>query len=108
MTAATKWFALKNRSARQVGALGCLLLFVILQAAAISNSLHKAIHADAGEPGHNCVITLLAQGHVDAPATLPGLLAFVAAMYFLLPAPKPTFAFSVDCRLPSSRAPPRL
>jgi hypothetical protein len=46
-----------------------LLLFCSVLAS--SPSLHRSLHSDANNPGHNCVITQFTKGHVDwvaAPA----------------------------------------
>jgi hypothetical protein len=41
-----------------------LVLFVA--ALASSESLHKLIHSDADEAGHECAVTLFAHGHVES------------------------------------------
>ena len=43
------------------------LLFLSLLALASSSALHRALHADAQDAHHHCVITMLAQGQMDAP-----------------------------------------
>ena len=47
---------------------GSLLLGVFLFGLALtySESLHQRVHADAGKPGHQCVVTLLATGQIDS------------------------------------------
>jgi hypothetical protein len=85
----------------------CLLVGLVLFVAALasSESLHKLIHSDAGEAGHECAATLFAHGHVesavgDVPAVLPA--TFVETT--------PHLAFSVFSavieNLPPGRAPP--
>jgi len=98
---------LKNRAFRQTSALICLALFLALQVFSASSALHQAIHVDAGSAGHHCALTVLAQGHLDAPAVLAGSVAFVAALFFLLPPFRAAFLSSTDHRLSPSRAPPR-
>jgi hypothetical protein len=77
-----------------------VVLYVFVLALAQSEALHHAFHADASEPQHECVATLLNSGQVDvaaAPATVwvaasicvSVLLAqpvpFSSTDYFLLP-----------------------
>jgi hypothetical protein len=107
MKAATNCFAFQNRGVRRAWTLVALVLFVTLQVFAASGPLHKAIHADATAPNHHCVITLLTHGQVNAPAALPGLVAFAAALIFCLPPFNPAVFSSFDYRLSPSRAPPR-
>src|SRR5262245_30969668 len=83
--AAMTWLALRNRSSRQVCAMVSLLLFLTLQVFAASAELHRAIHADASAPNHHCVIASVADGHVDLPIVSSILIAFVGALFFLLP-----------------------
>lgn len=92
---------------RQIAAIVCLALFLTLQVFAASNSLHKIIHRDAGTPGHQCVLTVIAQGQVNAPAAGPGVAVLVAALLFCLSSPIAAVFSSVDYRLSPSRAPPR-
>jgi hypothetical protein len=80
-----------------------LLLF--LSTAGASPSLHQLIHPDAGSPGHQCVISLLQSGHVNATVALavfipPGLygVCSLLAETFRVPA--------FDYRFSPSRAPP--
>jgi hypothetical protein len=50
---------------RRFWAVACLVLFVGLQFAAVSEQLHAAIHPDANAADHTCVIKVLSQGQVD-------------------------------------------
>ena len=64
---------------------GTLLLGVFLFGLALtySESLHQRVHADAGKPGHQCVVTLLAAGQIDAvPAVIS--IRFTSGDVFLL------------------------
>ena len=47
---------------------GVLLLGLFLSVLALTQSatLHKAFHPTAGQSDHQCAVTLLAAGHVDA------------------------------------------
>jgi len=84
-----------------------LALFVLLLSAlASSPSLHKLIHADAGAPDHECVISLFANGQVSsAPAVqiLIGLVLLFGGVALL--AARLIFS-TADYRFSSSRAPP--
>jgi hypothetical protein len=99
--------ALRNRVDRRILALFCLALFLTLQLFAASGTLHEAIHADANTPGHHCVVTLFAQGHVDSPAASAGSIALIATLLFCLRPAAPALFSSFDYRFSSSRAPPR-
>ena len=72
----------------------------------VSPQLHQALHKDAQNPGHNCLVTKLQQGLLDS-----GYVATFA------PAPPQTASYnlnhfesqflpSYDYRLAPSRAPP--
>jgi hypothetical protein len=41
-------------------------LVLFMAALASSEALHKLIHHDADEAGHECAVTLFAHGHVDS------------------------------------------
>jgi hypothetical protein len=80
-----------------------MVLFVATLAS--SESLHKLIHSDADEAGHQCAVTLFAHGHVesaacDVPVVLPA--TFVETT--------PHLEFSIFSstieNLPPGRAPP--
>lgn len=87
-------------------AVACALSVWLLGIFSVSSQLHGAVHADAGEAGHICAITLFSNGvesaavHaaiVVAPATFPAGEIAVAAQ---VPRDCP-----VD-RLPPGRGPP--
>jgi hypothetical protein len=108
MKAAIQSFALSDRnSRRRLSALPCLALFLVLEIFAGSGVLHKSIHADSAAPGHHCVITLLAQGQVHAPAAALGWVAFVSVFLFCLPLTRAALVSSFVYRLCPSRGPPR-
>jgi hypothetical protein len=87
-------------------AAACALAIWLLGIFSASSQLHGALHADAGEAGHACSITLFSHGVEDstglavivvAPAVFPaGEISWVAA------APRESL---VD-RLPPGRGPP--
>jgi len=97
----------RDANFRRVWAAFGLMLFLTVQLLASSAALHKLIHADADSPGHHCAVTLFTSGQVSAAEAVPVLVAFVAALFFLLPilrsAEFPSFAY----RFSASRAPPR-
>ena len=96
----------RNQASRRVWAVICLALFLTLQLFASSEALHKLIHPDADSADHNCAITLLAQGQVNAPEIGLPLVAFVAALFFVVPPLQSAVFSSFDYRFSSSRAPP--
>ena len=87
---------------------GLLLgMFLFVLAMAQSWALHHLVHADAGQPGHKCVVTLLTDGQVDAASenlqvttTLTVAIASVQPEALLLAA--------VDYSLLPNRGPPAL
>jgi hypothetical protein len=81
-------------------------LFLALQAFSASRSLHQVIHKDAGSPGHQCALTLFAQGQVNAPVAGLQLAAVATALLFCVPSAHAVFFSSTDLRLSPSRAPP--
>jgi hypothetical protein len=103
----TKWFMLPNRSSRPVWALICLGLFIALQLVAASGPLHQSFHADSSAPDHHCVVTLLSHGQVTLAGGGLWLLAFVAALLFVVRCADSGSFSSFDLRLSPSRAPPR-
>ena len=80
-------------------------LVLSMAALASSETLHKLIHHDADEAGHECAVTLFAHGHVetavcDVPVVQPT--TFVETR-----PPLEFFAFSAAIEnLPPGRAPP--
>ncbi len=80
-------------------------IVLLLNAMAASPSLHEWFHADAGESGHQCAVTLFAHGQVDSSTvdmvvTVPQ--TFITA--------NPSIEISVYSpaieNLPAGRAPP--
>lgn len=107
MQAALTRFISRDGNFRRVAALVCLALFLTLLLFADSSDLHRAIHHDAASPTHQCAITLLAQGQVNAAEVPVLLVAFVAATFFLLPLVQSAVLSSFDYRFALSRGPPR-
>src|SRR5258706_4469388 len=88
-------------------ALACLMAFLVLGAAlgAASPSLHKWIHSGAGQPGHECAITLLQQHQLVAA---DGAAIFEVAIFSLITLVllAKTVSFpAVTSLLPPGRAP---
>ena len=97
----------RDANFRRAWAAFALVLFLTLQVLATSAALHKLIHADAGSPDHHCVITLFARGQVSTAETIVPLVAFVAALFFVLPMLRSAEVSSFAYRFSFSRAPPR-
>ena len=94
-------------AARRRWRAGSLLLGVFLFGLALtySESLHQRVHADAGKPGHQCVVTLLAAGQIDAvPAVIS--IRFTSGDVFLLAWPDIPVFRSPAYSLPPGRGPP--
>lgn len=54
-------------------ALVVLVQLLVIQAMAASGALHKCLHDHAGDPGHECAVTLMQDGGYDtvAPEVIP-------------------------------------
>jgi hypothetical protein len=97
----------RDATFRRVWAAFGLMLFLTLQLLTTSTALHKLIHADAGSIDHHCAITLFTRGQVSAADTVTPLIAFVAALFFLLPMLRSAEVSSPEYCFSASRAPPR-
>lgn len=84
-----------------------LLQFVSLLALSQSESLHKALHQDAGKPDHHCAVTMLHSGQVETPTFAVVLIPPVTATTTLVVL-ESFFVQSVDYSLPPSCGPPAL
>jgi hypothetical protein len=84
--------------------LASLVLFLSLAGA--STALHQIIHPDATAPGHSCVITLFAEGQVDAASAVPVLAVFILVFARVTLLPDTFLLPSADYRYSASRAPP--
>jgi hypothetical protein len=91
---------------RRLSAAASLALFLLLVIFSSSEQLHKLIHPDADSPGHQCAITMLAQGQVNAPTSSLVVVAFVSALLFVLPPLRTSAVSAFDYRFSASRAPP--
>jgi len=97
----------RDANFRRVWAAFGLLLFLTLQLLTSSVGLHKLLHADADSSGHHCAVTLFARGQVSTTEAAVPLVAFVAALFFLLPILRSAEFSSFEYRFSASRAPPR-
>ena len=88
---------------------GLLLgLFMFLLAMTHFESLHRAIHADARQPNHQCAVTMLQAGQVDAPpASAVSLMLSPVAVVTAFSPPAAVFV-SFDFTLLPSCGPPAL
>lgn len=96
----------RNPASRRAWAAAGLGLFLTLLLFTSSEPLHKLVHPDADSPDHHCAVTLFLQGQVNAAETVSLLVAFVAALFFLLPPLQSAVFSSFDYRFAPSRAPP--
>jgi hypothetical protein len=97
----------RDGNSRRVWAGFGLALFLFVQLLASSSALHKLVHSDADSPSHHCAVTLLSRGQISATDVVAPLIAFVAALFFLLPPFQSAVFASFDYRFSASRAPPR-
>jgi hypothetical protein len=87
--------------------LAVLLMGLVLFVAALasSESLHKLIHHDADEAGHECAVTLFAHGQVDSPVVEVAAIIPVAPVEFL-PLTSVSVVNALVETLPPGRGPP--
>jgi hypothetical protein len=99
-------FAIKVFGKRRQSASALLLgLFLSLQAMAILPALHAWVHPDSSDPDHECAVTLLLHGQVDASSVAEPAFRAPECLIFNQAPPRTIFA-SVDIRLLPSRGPP--
>jgi hypothetical protein len=106
MRKTTCGLSFRRRAVCRVWAVICLAHFLALLVFTSSEALHELIHPDAGSPDHDCAITLLAHGQVNASEIGFTLLIFIAALFFVLPPLQSAEFPSFDYRFSFSRAPP--
>jgi len=101
--------ARRHFKTRSQGVIASLLVGIVLllNAMTASPSLHEWFHSDAGQPEHQCAVTMFAHGKVDCASVdvpLPLSVIFIAEA--------PASAISVFSpaieHLPAGRAPPVL
>jgi hypothetical protein len=82
-------------------------VFLSVFALTLSEALHRALHNEACEPGHQCAVTMLQSGQVETPVvTIEPVVAYVTV--FLAAPSQVDFVPSVDFSLPPSCGPPAL
>jgi len=84
-----------------------LALFLSVLALTLSETLHRAFHADACTPQHQCAVTMLQSGQVEMPVLTVTPVLVATLFFFALPC-ETVFVPSVDCSLPPSCGPPAL
>ena len=82
-------------------------LFLLLQIFAVSDTLHRALHADACSPAHQCAITVLTQGHVASPGFILLLAVAVLGIQLFRASGREIALPSFDYSLAAVRGPPR-
>lgn len=80
-------------------------LVLVLNAMVASPSLHECVHADAGNSGHQCAVTLFAHGQVDS-ASVDVAAVEPHALVAVLPSVEISVFGSAIENLPAGRAPP--
>jgi hypothetical protein len=85
------------------GLLAGMVLF--MTALASSEPLHKLVHHDADEAGHECAATLFAHGQVDSPVVAVAVILPVAPVEFL-PLTSVSILNALVETLPPGRGPP--
>jgi hypothetical protein len=86
----------------------CLTALLLLQMAmAAWEPLHKFFHKDADEPGHECSVTMLAHGQVDASVVGIPLILPVTVIENT-PPPLLSVCLAACPALPPGRGPPLL
>jgi hypothetical protein len=81
---------------------GCVLLLNVLAA---SPNLHQLVHADAGQPEHQCAVTFFTHGQMEASVAVVAAAVPVAPFEFL-PHTSVSFLDTLVATLPPGRAPP--
>jgi hypothetical protein len=89
----------------RVSAAVMTFLFLALLAIAASPALHQAIHPEAKDAHHDCAITALAHGQVDAPTPDISVAVPNDCVQSSSPVTIPFFSTTLKL-LPPARAPP--
>lgn len=82
-----------------------MALVLLLNLLAASSSLHERFHADAGQVGHQCAVTLFAHGQVDSPVVDVAANIPVSPVGFF-PLTSATVPNALVATLPPGRGPP--
>jgi hypothetical protein len=102
---APKFFTKTFRQKKQGISAFLLGLFLSLQAMVVFPALHAMVHHDAGDPDHECAVTLFCHGNVEAATTAVPVFCAPAGIIFSQPRPETIFV-SPDFRLLPGRGPP--
>ncbi len=100
-----QWYQAANQRRAVAGLLCGLFLFVL--ALAQFETLHRLLHSDAGKATHQCAVTMLQGGQVDAPGACAEVVSSAPAGDICL-LPQNDFVASVAYSLPPSCGPPAL
>jgi len=101
----SKFFTKVFRRKRQGASAFLLGLFLSLQAMAAFPALHALVHPDAGDPDHECAVTLFCHGQIDVSSTAAPVFCAPARLIFSQSLPRIIFV-SADIRLLPGRGPP--
>lgn len=82
-----------------------ILIILLLNLLAASPSLHELLHADAGQPGHQCAVTVFAHGKVDSTTVEVAAVTPTVCLEVFQPGYISFISTSVNT-LPPGRAPP--
>jgi len=80
-------------------------IFLLVQVMAAVPAFHAWVHHDAGEPNHECAVTLFLNGQLHSPTTQVEALKCPVIFISYTPAQGVDFV-SADVRLLPSRGPP--
>jgi len=83
----------------------CLAVFIAVHALAAVPALHKLVHHDAGDPSHQCAVTLLLNGEVHCPGTEVAVTKSTPVLISVAPSRRIVWV-SADVRLLPGRGPP--
>ena len=82
-----------------------MALILVLSLLAVHPSLHKFIHKDADDTGHECAVTLFCHGQVNVSSTAAPVFCAPERLIFSQSLPRIIFV-SADIRLLPGRGPP--
>jgi hypothetical protein len=94
-----------RRAASSGAAVFCLGVFLLVQVMAAVPAFHSWVHHDAGDPNHECAVTLFLHGQVHAASFAVEVAKRPDVFVFFAPLGGVDFVSS-DVRLVPGRAPP--
>lgn len=99
-------YARFRRFTRPAGVVVMLGLWFALLGLSASQHLHRCLHADAADPGHDCLVSSIAKGTaLDVPPPLPSVQPIFVSLVLRQGEPE-EFVRRIDLRLLPVRAPP--